>query len=133
VNSRQYAKAIDAFRRSAELNPAEVTLFVSIGYNCGELNRYSEAIEAYSQALQLKPDFAIGWYNIGLFHLHQRHYRDAIAAAEKALAIVHLTRNSKSRPSLTGKHKRDESLSLVLYCCKIAIFTHCEKIAKKEM
>ncbi len=64
-----------------------MTLFVSIGYNCGRLRRYSEAIDAYSRAVQLKPDFAVGWYNVGLFHFHQHHYRDAVLASEKALAI----------------------------------------------
>jgi len=52
---------------AAELNPRDVTLFVSIGYNCRTLKRYSGAIEAYSRALQLKPEFTAGWYNIALF------------------------------------------------------------------
>jgi tetratricopeptide (TPR) repeat protein len=73
VNSRKYAKAIDVFRRGAELNPQEMTLFVGIGFNCGRLKRYSEAIEAYSHAVELKPDFAIGWYNISLTGGPQAH------------------------------------------------------------
>ena len=64
-----------------------MTLFVSIGFNCGKLKRYSEAIEAYSRALQLKPDFAIAYYNISLFQFHLHRNADAIQAAEKALAI----------------------------------------------
>jgi tetratricopeptide (TPR) repeat protein len=64
-----------------------MTLFVSVGYNCGRLKRYSEAIDAYSRAVELKPDFAIGWHNIALYHFHLHHYREAILAGERALAI----------------------------------------------
>jgi len=56
LENKNYARAVEALTKSAELDPTKAETFYSLALSYGQLKKYPEAIKNIEQALKLKPD-----------------------------------------------------------------------------
>lgn len=56
LEQKNYAKAVEALTKSAELDAAKAETFYSLALSYGQLKKYPEALKNIEQALKLKPD-----------------------------------------------------------------------------
>ncbi len=66
VESGQYDKAIESFRKIIEIKPAYAEAYNNLGVVYHKLKLYDTAIDSYREAIKIKPDFADAHLNIGL-------------------------------------------------------------------
>ena len=84
---RQYAEAIDAYKKAIAIKPDYAEAYCWMGFAWHWLKQYADAIAAYKKAIAIKPDYATAYSNMGFAHFYLTQYTDAIAAYKKAIAI----------------------------------------------
>ena len=84
---RQYAEAIDAYKKAIAIKPDYAEAYCWMGFAWHWLKQYADAIAAYKKAIAIKPDYATAYSNMGFAHFYLTQYTDAIAAYKKAVAI----------------------------------------------
>jgi len=87
----QEIKAIENFRKAADLNPHSPEVFYNLGKVYDTLKEYKEAINCYDIAIQIRPDFA------------QAHFNKATALADLGLheqAVVEYKYAQKLMPDM---------------------------------
>jgi protein O-GlcNAc transferase len=82
----EHARAIEAYRRSSALDPANGETFMRTGYSLMALQRFAEAADAYRAVIERQPGRAAGWANLGLACDNLGRKDEALAALERAVA-----------------------------------------------
>lgn len=64
--SREYEKAVTAFRTSLQIQPKDYSLWNKLGATLANSSHSADAITAYQRALELKPNYMRAWTNMGI-------------------------------------------------------------------
>jgi tetratricopeptide (TPR) repeat protein len=79
--------ALEAYRRSVELDPSHLDAALNLGRLLHEAGRLDEAEAHYRSVLQIRPDDSLAAFNLGVLLEDQRRVDEALCAYE--LAIQH--------------------------------------------
>jgi tetratricopeptide (TPR) repeat protein len=82
--ANKYNEAIEAFKHSLQLNPAQPIVHFNLGVVYGDLQRYMEAIKAYREAVRLKSDYPLAYFTMGNAYSDTGEYGKAIEAFREA-------------------------------------------------
>mmetsp|Transcript_11836 Transcript_11836/g.15414 ORF Transcript_11836/g.15414 Transcript_11836/m.15414 type:complete len:594 (+) Transcript_11836:233-2014(+) len=85
--SRDYERAVKAFRSALNHRPDDYSLWNKLGATLANSNHSDEALPIYTRALELKPRYARGWLNFGISHSNLGDYKKAIRAYLRALDL----------------------------------------------
>jgi Tfp pilus assembly protein PilF len=86
-NEKQFSKAIQAYQKAIELDPAYVEAYNNLGIIYQLMGDAEKAFWAYRKSTEINPRYEKGYNNLGILLLLKGHYDEALAAFEKALAI----------------------------------------------
>lgn len=99
-NTKQYAKAIEAFQQVIQINPKYADAWNNLGNACvadntwhlendsdKRLEQLANAIEAYQQAIRINPDFPASLLQLGNTNSDTAQYIKAIKAYQEAIRI----------------------------------------------
>lgn len=64
--SRNYDRAVSAFRTALQVRPQDYSLWNKLGATLANSSQSGEAITAYQKALDLKPNYMRAWTNMGI-------------------------------------------------------------------
>jgi len=78
-------KAIELYRKAADLVPASPAVWLNLGGAYFSLKRYGPALENFEKSVALDKKFALGYSNIGMVYLSRLVEEREPALAEKAL------------------------------------------------
>jgi len=84
----RYPEAIQAYRRSLELDPSDPDVWTDLGVMYRRSGRLGEALQAFDRAVVLDPSHEISRFNKGVVLLHDLN--DTTAAIESWEALVRL-------------------------------------------
>lgn len=84
---RNYAKAMESFKKSLLLKPTRPNALNGLGTVLYAKNKYAEAMEKWKQAIEIDPNFASAYYNMGNALETEKEYEKAIEAYVKAINI----------------------------------------------
>ena len=60
----RHAEAVEALRRSLEMDPKDARAWNNLGAALGRLGKSGEEVDAYRKALDLEPDLEAAWRNL---------------------------------------------------------------------
>jgi len=86
-NQKEFSKAIQAYQKVIELDPAYVEAYNNLGIIYQEIDNFDKALEVYHKAIDINPRYAKTFNNLGLLHFLNERYEESIEAFQKALAI----------------------------------------------
>lgn len=78
--NNEYAKAIDNFTRSLEVDPRHFEAHYNLANLYADAGDYALAKLHYRVSIELHPDFSNSYFNLGLVLALEKDYREAIAA-----------------------------------------------------
>jgi len=84
-----WATAISAFRRAAELQPDFPEAWNELGFALRKQGRYADSLDAYDRALQLRPDFPEALEYLGEAYVLMGRLDDARRVHERLLPLDH--------------------------------------------
>lgn len=87
ANKTNFERAIEAYNKAIEIDPADAVLWNNKGTTLQELKRYKEAITAYDQAIAVDPEYVSAWISKGNALADLERYEEAIAAFDKAITL----------------------------------------------
>lgn len=79
-NSRQYGRALELFRRAAEMDPSDATYQQNVGIALLELGRFDDAATALRSAVGRNASLARAWGALGQIELERGNNTAALAA-----------------------------------------------------
>jgi len=86
-NQRETLKAIQAYQKAIELNPASIEAYNNLGIIYQELGDFGRAVEAYQKAIEIHPQYEKAYNNLGILLFLKGRLEEATEAFQKALAI----------------------------------------------
>ena len=86
-NQRETSKAIQAYQKVLEVDPAYVEAYNNLGILYQEMGDWEKARKAYQLALEIKPHYEKALNNLGILHYLQGHYEDSMGAFQRVLAV----------------------------------------------
>jgi len=86
-NQKDYSKAIQAYQKVIELDPAYVEAYNNLGIIYQLIGDVERASGAYRKSTEINPRYEKGYNNLGILLLLKGRYDEALAAFEKALAV----------------------------------------------
>jgi Flp pilus assembly protein TadD len=86
-NQKEYLKAIQAYQKVIELDPAYVEAYNNLGIIYQMMGDVDRAFGAYQKATEINPKYEKGYNNLGILLLLKGRYEEALEAFQKALAI----------------------------------------------
>lgn len=98
------AEAVDAFKRSLELNPGHPAALTNMGFALFDLQRYEKAIEAFEESLQKNARNYDALYGLALSHQKLGHRNQAISLWRQYIAEA---------PNSPWKERAKEQLGLL--------------------
>jgi len=84
---RQTDKAVDAFKKQAELNPYDEYAFSAIGWAYTTDRKYDQAAEAYNKAIEINPLSLYAHAALGSMYQESHQYDKAVPELEKAVSL----------------------------------------------
>jgi len=105
-------KALEHFKKAAELNPKSPTLLANYGYQLTEFGKVDEAVSKLRQAVSLSPEYYFPYYCLGLAYRKK---------GDENLALKEFTRARQILKELSIRHPRDEQLLDFLIATELAI------------
>jgi cytochrome c-type biogenesis protein CcmH/NrfG len=87
-DSKQYEKAISAYRKSLELNPKNANVWTDMGVMYRRSGKPEEAIKAFDQAIAADPKHEVSRMNKGIVLLHDLNDFDGALKAWEGLLEV---------------------------------------------
>lgn len=84
---KQYARAIEVYKKALKINPNHIDTYINLGMIYYRLGRYSDAIDTYKQALKIKPDNKAFYNKLGTIYIIIGKYSSAIESFEQVLGI----------------------------------------------
>jgi tetratricopeptide (TPR) repeat protein/predicted Ser/Thr protein kinase len=100
---QQYEKAIEAFKRSIELNPSSASSFVNLATAYSGLDKYKDAVEQYHRAFDLRPQYrtdTIINHEYGFVLVRVRDLKGAAQNFERMLADNSTVNQARGHRSL---------------------------------
>ena len=95
---RQYlAKAIDAYKKSLDIDPKNYDTLYNLGVAYHIAERYDEAGESYCKAIEVQPMSYEAHYNLAVLLRHLRYYQEAYEEIEKASILVSALNNNSAQ------------------------------------
>lgn len=86
-NQREISKAIHAYKKVIEMDPAYIEAYNNLGIIYQELGDFENALKVYQKSIVINSQYEKAYNNLGiLFYLKDR-YEEALEAFQKALAI----------------------------------------------
>ncbi len=86
-NEKEFSKAIQAYQKVIELDPAYVEAYNNLGIIYQLMGDVEKASAAYRKSTEINPRYEKGYNNLGILLLLKGRYDEALAAFEKALAV----------------------------------------------
>jgi Tfp pilus assembly protein PilF len=86
-NQREFSKAIQAYQKVIELDPAYVEAYNNLGIIYQMTGDVDRAFGAYQKATEINPRYEKGYNNLGILLLLKGRDEEALEAFRKALAI----------------------------------------------
>lgn len=87
LDSRDYPRAIEWFKRDIELHGETLSNTYNLGVCYQDLGKHDEALEWYERALKIRPRDARSMVNMAMIYLDQRRDLKALALLEKAAEV----------------------------------------------
>ncbi len=84
----RYAAAIEAYKKSLEINPVFAQAANNAGYCYKERRYYTYAIEMYEKAIAMEPDNASFHYNLGNALTHKHQIKEALDEYKRAVELA---------------------------------------------
>lgn len=84
---REFSKAIQAYQKVIELDPAYVEAYNNLGILYYEMGDFDRAFGAYQKSVEINPQYEKGFNNLGILLFSKGRHEEAKEAFEKALAI----------------------------------------------
>jgi tetratricopeptide (TPR) repeat protein len=85
INTRQYDRAIDNFKKCIELNSLSDEAYKNLGYSYYKKKEYQKAIDSYKQALSLNADAKNVRYRLAMAYKATGNIDDAVIQLENAI------------------------------------------------
>jgi tetratricopeptide (TPR) repeat protein len=86
-NQKDFSKAIQAYQKVIELDPAYVEAYNNLGIIYQMIGDVDKAFGAYQKSTEINPKYEKGYNNLGILLLLRGRYEEALEAFQKALAI----------------------------------------------
>jgi tetratricopeptide (TPR) repeat protein len=86
-NQKEFAKAIQAYRKAIELDPTNFEAYNNLGILYQMLGDTKSALTAYQKSTDTNPMYEKGYNNLGLLFLLEGHYEEALEVFQKVLGI----------------------------------------------
>ena len=86
-SQRETLRAIQAYQKAIELNPAYIEAYNNLGIIYQELGDFSGAFETYQKAIEINPQYEKAYNNLGILLLFKGRLEEATEAFQKALTI----------------------------------------------
>lgn len=84
----RYDSAIEAYKKSLEINPIFAQAVNNVGYCYKERRYYTYAIEMYEKAIAMEPDNANFHYNLGNALTHKKRIEEALDEYTRAVELA---------------------------------------------
>jgi tetratricopeptide (TPR) repeat protein len=84
---RQTDKAVEAFKKQAELNPYDEYAFSAIGWAYTTERKYDQAAEAFNKAIEINPLSQYAHAALGSMYQESHQYDKAVPELEKAVSL----------------------------------------------
>jgi len=86
-NQREMAKAVQAYQKVIELDPAYFEAYNNLGILYQEMGDFDRAAQAYQRSIEINPRYVKALNNLGiLFYLKDRH-EEALVSFQKAISL----------------------------------------------
>ncbi len=108
IHTKDYPRAIDAYKRVIDLDPTSSDAFFNLGFIYATTGKYAEAEKAFEKAVSLKPAYlAKSLFNLAVIQQKLGKREQSIASLEEAVtlnpenekALAYLNRLRQSSPS----------------------------------
>jgi superkiller protein 3 len=86
-NQRETLRAIQAYQKAIELNPAYVEAYNNLGIIYQEAGDLDRALQVYRKATEINPQYEKAYNNLGILLLLKGRLEEATEAFQKALTI----------------------------------------------
>lgn len=86
-DQKEFSKAIQAYQKVIELDPAYVEAYNNLGIIYQEIGNFDKALEVYHKAIDINPQYEKTFNNLGILHFLNERYEESIEAFQKALSI----------------------------------------------
>ena len=85
---KQYAQAVEAYRKALRINPEFAVVWQDTGLAYIKLGQYLKAVEAYREALRINPENAETWSGLGFAYSSIKQHIQAVEAYQTALRFA---------------------------------------------
>jgi len=86
-NQRELSKAIQAYHKVIEMDPAYIEAYNNLGIIYQKVGDFENALKSYQKSVEINPQYEKAYNNIGILFLLKDRYEEALEAFEKALAM----------------------------------------------
>jgi len=86
-NQKEFSKAMQAYQKVIELDPAYVEAYNNLGIIYQLMGDGEKALAAYRKSTEINPRYEKGLNNLGILLLLKGSYDEALVAFEKAIAV----------------------------------------------
>jgi tetratricopeptide (TPR) repeat protein len=86
-DQKEFSKAIQAYQKVIELEPAYVEAYNNLGIIYQEIGNFDKALEVYHKAIDINRRYEKTFNNLGILYFLNERYEESIEAFQKALAI----------------------------------------------
>ncbi len=120
-NQKEFSRAIQAYKKVLELDPAYVEAYNNLGIIYQMIGDVDRASEAYRKSTEINPRYERGYNNLGILFLLQGRYDEALDAFQKALAINPNAVESHINLGILSKKRGEWDKAIASYQSALAI------------